>query len=274
MGRKKSKSVLQPLLQVYPSQICAAMDGLVMTRALPTLPWNNTSYQVVTALHFDWYVAAFWIAYEIMPIPDRNREPYNTPQYRELESWGTMLHSMLTLCKGCGKFSTLMGTSPWTLWLDCLKEAKRNQVNFVLGPIPPHPTGAFVEVKRHFLADLRNGRVPNLKDSPHLYEVIGKAQEVRAGLNSPAKRVFDNQYWNPFVSSYQAFIEDSRKGSASKLYFVEEDRLLIPDKRHLRQVPVPKPLPEKRQTHRKPVLQEESYAIGLIPWSKFSVYVS
>lgn len=275
MGRKKSKSVLQPLLEVYPSQICDAMDALVMTPAIPAPPWNDTSWQVVAGLHFDWYIAAYWVAYEIAPIPDRNRFPFNTPRFREQESWGRTLYSILELSKGCSRFGNLQGSSPWTVWLECLNEAKRNQINFVFGSIPAQRTETFIRTKRYFLADLRDGRVPNLKGSPHLRALVKEAQRLRATLESLDRRTFCQQYWDPFVSVYQDFIEDARSDSASKLFFVEGDKLLVQNNRYLKEV---LPLIEMTETKllRKPItykLSQESCSIDFVPWSLHSVYV-
>jgi hypothetical protein len=220
MGKKKSKSVLMPLSQILPLGFQQGLKDLLEDQSgLAGLFDSNEAAQVQIfyEVQQEWEIAAFWIAYEAMPIIDIHRTPYLKPEFKALRDWANTLSALLQLSKGCFELKRPKEyESPFHWWLECLKEIKSNHLLEALGSPGSSPKTDYIEeYKTCFLQELRKGQMPSiLKDLPASSANV-KLMQTAIYLVSHTKSIkisnaFRTDYFNPYIATCQRFIEKCR----------------------------------------------------------------
>jgi hypothetical protein len=213
MGRKKSQSQLTPLGEILPIELWQGLDSLVDLTIEAEI--DSAETQISLGVQQQWEIAAFWIAYEAMPIIDIHRTPYLKPEFKAIRDWAKTLSAHLQLCKGCFELKRPKEyLTPFHWWLECMQEIKNNHFLEALKSPGHAPKAEYIEnYKTRFLQDLRKQKIPSMLQDVEHCSANQKLMETAIFLikKQSSARDFKADYWNPYINTCQRYIVKLRE---------------------------------------------------------------
>lgn len=290
MARPKSTSKLISINKVYPPYVCNGIDNLTSMSLIPDDNPTPGELGMVEGICDAWAIAAFWIAYNMMPVVDIGRPPYIYKEFRQYQSWAKVLYAHQKLCVGCKENERNGGFDiPFWRWFRCMEEIKLGHFFFALSPPKPegqthfYPEGTcfpglvsppaygskpyFNRMKMYFYQSVCAGIIPDeisKKPDTNTAKLYKDAHFLAFEWRSSKRTAFKTQYWDPLVSSYKDFLDDLKKWPASQMPSLQEQKRFVQDRGRKKYIPYPK---------LENIAANEVVTITYKRWSDYGVYV-